>query len=170
MTCAARPFVEYCRGFCYNSPVYINRGCPVRRFFLFAFLTAAVLSVSACGVPDRKSLDEKEANACVGAIRALSNSTDEIIVLGKTFKTEKSFDGFDLRTVSLQTHFIRDKGMIMEKSYTCSYEETFGIFGADIRFYRLEMDGVMYGNIDGEIKGGFEELLRIQSATDDAMK
>ena len=142
----------------------------MRRIFILTAILFLSLALSACGAPDRKSLDEKEANACVSAIRALSESTDEIKVIGKAFKTEKSFDGHDLRTVSLQTHFIRDRGMIMEKSYTCSYEEIFGIFGADIRFYRLEMDGMVYGNVDGEIKGGFDELLRIQSATDDAMK
>jgi hypothetical protein len=142
----------------------------MRRFLFLTLLVAVSLGLSSCGAPNRKVLDEQEANACVAALRALYESTDEIVVLGKTFTSEKSFDGMDLRTVSLQTHFIRDKGMIMEKTYTCSYEEHFGIFGADIRFYRLEMDGTTYGNVNGDIKGGFEELLRIQSATDNALR
>lgn len=132
----------------------------MRRHFFLMTVLFCLLAVAACK-PDRKQTDLKLAAGCQDSIRALSEPVDQIDFKKSSFKSEKSHDGLLLRTVTLDAHFIHDHGMMVEKTYTCTYNEVSDLFGYKAEFYRLEKDGNKYGNYNGQALGELEDLLKI---------
>jgi hypothetical protein len=133
--------------------------------------TAAIACLSmmltGCG-PSRKAADQKLSGACLAAVKAISDSGDTIELQNATFGSEKQGD-IDLRTVVLDAQFSHDRGIISEKTYTCTFEEHSGVFGYKPEFYSMEKDGQKYGNFDGTIQGDLDTMTRINNAVTTAL-
>lgn len=136
------------------------------RSFVSLFL---VLTLAACGAPDRKVVDRKMLDACTAAVKALYAPEDTLDVQQKSFSNEKSHDGLDLRRVHLTTHFVRNGGYIEQKDFDCWFEERTGLTGYLIKFYRLDWEGQHYGNVDGKIEGDYAALMKLQQVTEDIL-
>lgn len=123
-----------------------------------------LLALAACG-PNREAADATMLKACQKAVKVVIPEQDSIEVRKSFFTSEKSPDGTSLRTVSMHVYYTLNHGTIEEKDYTCSFEESTGVMGYRAKFYRMDLgNGMRYGNFDGEIEGGLDEMMRITQA------
>lgn len=118
------------------------------------------LSLAACG-PGREAHDKRLAEACVAALKVMYPAEDAIELKSASFSNEKSPDDTKLRTAKIYAHYIRNRGLIEDKTYTCSFEETPAIFGYQARFYRLDRDGLKLGVYDGIMNGDLGDILKV---------
>jgi hypothetical protein len=128
---------------------------------LIALLCA--LPLNACG-PTREQEDGRLMKACVTVVKNLYDADDLIEVKEKTFTSEKSPEGTNLRTVKIHAYYTHNRGIVEEKDYVCSFEETSGLFGYNPRFYRLDKAGMKYGNFSGTIEGDLQDMIKINEA------
>lgn len=133
-------------------------------------LLAVVLIITSCA-PARGASDKKLEKACLGAVTIMVEDGTELFPQNTSFKTEKSHDQLDLRTVMIEARISVNKGAYRVENYTCSFEEKSGPFGVgySAKFYRMEMSGMQYGNFDGHIQGEFNDLMKITTAVDDVL-
>jgi hypothetical protein len=128
---------------------------------LIAILCA--LPLSSCG-PTREQEDAKLLSACTTVLKSLYDPEDTIEVKEKSYESEKSPEDTNLRTVKLHAYYTHDHGVVEEKDYVCSFEETAGIFGYNPRFYHLDKAGTKYGNFSGIIEGDLQDMIKINQA------
>jgi hypothetical protein len=122
------------------------------------------LSLTAC-VPSRGDADRKLAVACQAAIKAtFTDPKDNIAVQTASFDFQKSYDGAKLRVVTLKAKYTYGDSEPDDKTYTCSYTEEWSLFSYLPEFYNLQRDDQTYGNVNGEIMGDTNTLIKINDA------
>ncbi|MDD9901402.1 MAG: hypothetical protein OXT65_10515 [Alphaproteobacteria bacterium] len=124
-----------------------------------------VLALTACG-PNRQQADQKILNACLAALKTVHGPDDSIDLQEKTFESSKSQTGSKLRTVKIRAYLTKNRGMIEEKNFSCTFDEVSGLFGYSPEFYSMDAGGRLYGNVDGVIKGGVTEMMNITAAVE----
>ena len=132
-----------------------------RRSLLVVLLA---LTVTSC-VPPRAQRDRKLAKACEAAVKSVADKGEDIVFNTRTFNTVQSSQGVNLRQVTLHAEMSYDNGAYQEKTYTCWFDEdTNIIFGWQPKLDHMDRDGVKYGNINGQIEGDYDDMLKINQA------
>ena len=139
-----------------------------KRFFPVMALLA-LLTATGCG-PNREDADRQLQRACTAALKAVYGSNDTLEVKEAAFTAEQSTEDTPLRVVTINAFYTHNGGIVEEKDYMCAFEEQFGIWGYDARFYRLDRDGAKYGNFDGVVHGDLQDMIRINQAVTAMLK
>lgn len=142
----------------------------MRNIITLSLIAALSLGIAACGKPDRKLADKKLEAACSAAVKALFPTDDTLEFKNKTFSDDKAHDGHELRKVHLVAHYVRDGGLIEQKTFDCWFEESSGMKGSVQKFYRITSDGQNFGNFDGTMSGDLNEFLKAQEAADAVLR
>jgi hypothetical protein len=130
---------------------------------LLSIALVSTLALTACG-PSRSAEDAKLSKACQAALAAMYDPEDTIEVKETKYVDEKSAEDTKLRTVHFHAYYTHQHGAIEEKDYSCAFEESPGLFGFSPRFYRMDRGDIKYGNFDGTINGGLDDMLKITTA------
>lgn len=138
----------------------------MRLISILSFICAALFMTS-CG-PGRVEKDARLQNACLSIVRSLYEQNDTLDVQESFFADATSPDKTRLRVVTLRAHYVHGRGIIEDKTYTCSFEESLIDMSYQPRFYNVDRAGLKVGNFDGTIEGTLEDFASLSQITENA--
>ena len=122
------------------------------------------------GCVTREQADARIARGCAAGIEMFLAEGFEIKeIKDKLFKDSREF-GSGYRNVILKA--VESDGWLdVDKQYECVFAESFGFLNAThaATIYQLKVNGQVYGNEDGKIKGNFKTHLKLTETVERAM-
>lgn len=135
---------------------------------LYKALSLLACIVLLAGCVNREAADAKLARGCASGIKAfIADPEKEVALSGpENVKVGPSSLGDGYREVHL-TYIVDDGWYKEEKNYSCTFQESFGIFGMshNVVVHLADLGDNRYiGNKDGVIHGEMEEHVKLTKA------
>jgi hypothetical protein len=128
-----------------------------------------LLLLTACA-PSRDDADKKLGSACEASVKAsFTDPKENITAKNASYSFEKSHEDARLRVVTLTAGYTYGDSFPDEKTYTCTYHETWSLFSWLPEFHNLQRGDEKFGNFDGTLHGDTLILAKITGANAKAL-
>ena len=132
-------------------------------------LGIALCTLALAGCVNREQADEKLAKGCIAGVKSLLPEGEEIQPI-KSKEFTPATAGPGMRHVKLVTANT-DGWVEEEQTYECIFEESFGFLSTNYTasIYQIRLGEEIYGKSGNEIRGSFEDFVRLTDGIREAM-
>ena len=133
----------------------------------FALLTLSTLALTGCVTQEQA--DAKMAKGCEAGVNALIAPKEIASVKSTNYSTETTNEG-PHRRVTLSV-VEKDGWLELDKEYSCLFAQDWGMFKSSHKalLVQTDIDGSVYGKVDGIITGSLDDFMKLTATVDQAM-
>lgn len=133
----------------------------------FALLTLSTLALTGCVTQEQA--DEKMAKGCEAGVNALIAPKEISTVKSTNFSTETTNEGPHRRVTLAVVE--KDGWLELDKEYSCLFAQDWGMFKSSHKalLVQTDIDGSVYGKVDGIITGSLDDFMKLTATVDAAM-